>query len=398
MASSGRPGLDWLLSPVPPDRFLADHWEQRPLVVARKRPGYFDAVLSVADVDRLLASGGLRAEELSVVNAESAIARSDYMRSDGTADAVRVAGLLADGATLILQQLHRRHGPLARLCRAMEREFSMPFQTNIYLTPAGGQGFKAHYDTHDVFVLQVVGAKQWEIGQAAVALPLKGQAFTPDGHEFGETQQSFELRAGDVAYLPRGLMHRARSGQALSLHVTLGALAYTWADFMLEAVSAACLADPALRRALPVGFALPDHDPAAAKAVFAALLDRLRAGADGHFAAAHANLVQAFLAARKLHLDGQIGEALDAAQITLDTVLAPRPDLVFRIAAAGETVVLQGHGQELALPQAIEPALRFALETPRFSVSALPDIVEEDGKLVLARRLVRAGFLQRDRT
>jgi ribosomal protein L16 Arg81 hydroxylase len=397
VASPGRPRLDWLIAPVPPQRFFAEHWERQPLVVARDRPTHFDSLLSLADIDALLASGGLRAEEISVVNADSAVARGDYMRSDGTADVVRVAGLLADGATLILQQLHRRHGPLARLCRAMEQEFSMPFQTNIYLTPAGGQGFKAHYDTHDVFVLQIRGAKSWEIGQSAVELPLKGQAFTADGHAFGEVRQAFELRAGDVAYLPRGLMHRARSGPELSLHITLGALAYTWADFLLEAVSAACLDEPAARRALPIGFARPDHDPAAAKAAFAALLDHLRGGADRYFAQAHGNLVQAFLAARKLVLDGHLGEALEAGQIALDSTLAPRPDLAYRIAPAGDNVVLQGHGQELELPQAAEPALRFALAMPRFAVSALPDVLDDEGKLVLARRLVRAGFLQRDR-
>jgi hypothetical protein len=45
------------------------------------------------------------------------------------------------GGTIILNHLYRRHPPLASLCAAPELEFSAPFQTNIYLTPARAQGF-----------------------------------------------------------------------------------------------------------------------------------------------------------------------------------------------------------------------------------------------------------------
>ena len=34
-------------------------------------------------------------------------------------------------------------------------------QINAYITPPENQGFAAHYDTHDVFVLQVSGSKRW---------------------------------------------------------------------------------------------------------------------------------------------------------------------------------------------------------------------------------------------
>ena len=62
----------------------------------------------------------------------------------------------------MLNKLEGSLPSLIDLCRSMEREFSCRFQCNIYVTPGGSaQGLKTHYDTHDVFVLQIEGTKHW---------------------------------------------------------------------------------------------------------------------------------------------------------------------------------------------------------------------------------------------
>ncbi len=65
-------------------------------------------------------------------------------------------------------------------------------------------------------------------------------------HELGAPTLEFELHAGDVAYIPRGIAHEARSTDTVSLHITAGILRYTWADFLFECVAAASLKDPAV--------------------------------------------------------------------------------------------------------------------------------------------------------
>ena len=45
-------------------------------------------------------------------------------------------------------------------------------QANAYLTPAGAAGLAPHHDTHDVFVLQVAGAKHWTVRAPVVDTPL----------------------------------------------------------------------------------------------------------------------------------------------------------------------------------------------------------------------------------
>ena len=69
------------------------------------------------------------------------------------------------------------------------------------------------------------------------------------------------LKAGDCAYVPRGLMHDATtSGSEPSLHITVGLITRTWADLMLEAVSEAALRSPELRRSLPAGLCARGFD------------------------------------------------------------------------------------------------------------------------------------------
>jgi len=51
--------------------------------------------------------------------------------------------------------------------------------------PPSAQGAKPHYDTCDVFVLQVVGSKEWTIYGTPVKLSLPGQEFDAAVHELG---------------------------------------------------------------------------------------------------------------------------------------------------------------------------------------------------------------------
>ena len=45
-----------LIHPVDPATFEREYWEQKPLVVARNDPRYYHDLLSLADVDRILAA------------------------------------------------------------------------------------------------------------------------------------------------------------------------------------------------------------------------------------------------------------------------------------------------------------------------------------------------------
>lgn len=384
--------LDKLVAPHSAEAFFTTRFEADWLLVARDSPDYFAGLLTLDDVDRIIATVEARHGDISLVNADGRIEAADYLDPDHTINAGQVFRLHAAGATVILNHLHRRHGPLADLCAALEATFSAALQTNVYLTPPRARGFKAHFDTHDVFILQIAGTKQWRLYDTPVELPLRGHGDDPLEPPAGPPRAEFELRSGDTLYIPRGLVHEAVSGEAASLHVTLGVLSRTWFDFMLEAVAAQAATDRGLRAALPPGFASPAFDREVVRRMFRDLVARLASGADVD--AVLDRFVGQFVDTRRPRLRGQLAELARIEAIGLDDTLCRRPHLACLIDEGAETVTVSWQGRQIALPAHAGPALRHALESARFRVRDLPGDLDDAGKLVLVRRLVREGLLQ----
>src|SRR5581483_7044920 len=102
-----RGALARCVEPIDDAEFLADYWEQKPLAVPRAEEGRFDDLLSVADVERLVCSGGLRHPAFRLVKEGGQVALRDYTTDlrwrptpfTDTADPDRVAAAFEDGAT-----------------------------------------------------------------------------------------------------------------------------------------------------------------------------------------------------------------------------------------------------------------------------------------------------------
>jgi hypothetical protein len=174
MPETVRFDLAKLLDPVSPATFFGEHWEEKPLRVKRNRPDYYRPLLSLDEIDPLIALAGLPPDAVSVANVDD-VTQGECARADGSIDVVKACQLFSAGATIVLQEAHKWHAPMTALCRGLECEFGAPLQANLYLTPPAGQGFETHYDTHDVLVLQIAGDKEWTIFDSPVRLPLRGQ-------------------------------------------------------------------------------------------------------------------------------------------------------------------------------------------------------------------------------
>jgi hypothetical protein len=296
------------------------------------------------------------------------------------------------GGTIILNHLHRRHPPLAKLCAALELEFSAPFQTNVYLTLPKAQGFHPHFDTHDVLVLQLAGSKRWQLYGTPIVLALKGHGDHARQDNPGPVSEEFDLRAGDTLYLPRGLVHEAISTDETSLHVTVGILSWTWFDFLLEAVERLASSDRQVRAALPPAFARPDCDRGAFGKAFAELAGRLATEVDAD--EIRRGFAERFIDRRPPFLRHQMRALTQIGDIGLDSVVGCRPFLAYLIDEDEESLILRFHRNEIAVPLHAGPAVRHALTTERFRVRDLPGDLDDAGKLVLVRRLIREGLLQ----
>ena len=79
--------------------------------------------------------------------------------------------------------------------------------------------FNAHYDSHDVFILQVAGSKTFNFYGGGTAQPYAHDDFEAARHPCGESQQSLLIEAGDTMSISRGVMHDAVAGASSSLHI-----------------------------------------------------------------------------------------------------------------------------------------------------------------------------------
>lgn len=126
---------------------------------------------------------------------------------------------------------------------------------NAYITGAGGKAFRVHWDTHDVFVLQIVGSKKWTIYKPMIERPLF------DFHqphlfkvEAGKPLASGILQKGELLYIPRGFLHEADGTDELSVHLTFSYYHPTWYDWFKVAIEntlAHFAEDPKMRATCP---------------------------------------------------------------------------------------------------------------------------------------------------
>lgn len=388
--------FDWSIAPLTRKAFFNESFEKKHVVVHRNDPAYYSQLVSVDDIDRVVTTMGLSTPEVNVVQANASITPEDFAYESGFIDAVRVNQLFADGATIILSGLQERLPTLARFCRALENVFSSRIQTNIYLTPAHSQGFPSHYDSHDVLVLQVEGTKEWRIYDHPVELPLLTQGFNREEMPVGEETDRFVLEPGDMCYVPRGLTHDAVATDQTSLHITTGLMTRTWADLVTEAVVAVAHRDPAFRASLPAGHARGDFDMAGMETAFADLLQRLQDQASLPELVDH--IRTEFIRNRVPRVPGQMRQLARLAELTIDSEVGAQPQLIFqmedRTDADGNPMVQVGcQGAEIRLPAHTKSALDVCLTNQRFKVRNLPGDLDEDGKLVLVKRLIREGLM-----
>ena len=190
--------------------------------------------------------------------------------------------LFADGHTVVLQGLHRLWPPLIDFAGELTAELGHPVQINAYVTPSASQGFAAHYDVHDVFVLQIAGHKRWIVHDPVHVDPLRTQPWTD--HRQAVSHRASErptldvvLEPGDTLYLPRGYIHSAEALGDICAHLTVGIHGHT-RHAIVEALAELAADDASLRRSLPLGVDVCDPDDLATEvgATVDALIARLQ--------------------------------------------------------------------------------------------------------------------------
>ena len=153
---------------------------------------------------------------------------------------------------------------------------------------------------------------------------------------------------------------------------------YTWLDAFRDALEG-CAADEDFRRS-PSG-------PADA------LVDRLaaRLGEEDVRRRMRAKLVRT----RRPLLEGQVEQLRALRDLDAETELERRPTVIADLEVQDDRAVLTFEGRTLSLPARVRRELAYVLEADgAFRPSELPGKLDQAGRLVLVRRLVREGLLR----
>lgn len=338
-------------------------------------------LFSLADADDLITSSGIRTPALRVAKDGSVLSEAAYTQSatlagkpvTGLVDPRRLLELFDDGATIVFQGLQRYWPPITELITALERDLGHPCQANAYLTPPGAQGFAVHADTHDVFVLQTEGRKEWEL------------------HGDGEVEK-LVMEPGRCVYLPTGTRHAARTQDSVSLHLTIGINQLTVRQALRRAVNAALAKAP--DEHLPAGLL---DDPAGVTALLTerlgSLADALR---DTDVAALVSDVTDMVTTSRPTRVPGALIDRVALSELSDETPLRRRRTALCELRhGTGRLVVLLGD-RTLEMPAELRPAMEWIRDRDSFTPAELADKLDPTSRIVLCHRLVRDGLLRID--
>ncbi len=253
-----------LLAPVTPERFFAEFHDRQPLHV-RGTPEKFAAVLSWRGLNRLLdMTHAWSSHSLQLYVDGNRIPAEQYcVRATGR-DAnealmqpvvARVQEWVRRGASIVMNDVDSLGPGLAAVSAALEAAGLGKAQGNVYISWQSIKAFPAHYDTHDVWAVQVEGEKTWNVWEGRADWPIAHPVFRAPGQAQHE-QAKRGLRAkvlmkpGDLLYLPRGWYHDALAEAPASVHIAYGVHAPLGMDLMNILVERA-LYEVEFRKPLP---------------------------------------------------------------------------------------------------------------------------------------------------
>ncbi|MCX7672189.1 MAG: cupin domain-containing protein [Thiobacillaceae bacterium] len=185
------------LGGLDPAEFLRTYWHKQPLLIRGAVPD----ILGRLSPHRLMALACRDDVESRLVRSS----RGRWQLEHGPFDLQRLTRLPARGWSLLVSGVDH-HLPYA--ARLLQRFDFVPYarldDVMVSLAPPGG-GVGPHFDSYDVFLIQGLGSRRWEIAaqddlELVEDAPLRIlKRFTP--------QQSWVLEPGDMLYLPPRYAH-----------------------------------------------------------------------------------------------------------------------------------------------------------------------------------------------
>lgn len=255
---NAKPILASLVSPLGVERFLNEYWPERSFVghgPLTRFPAAFRA--DILQDARTLTSQYRGKLTFGNSHAGSRTLNLENARSDI---------LLHMGLSLYLVELPRMVPSLGNVLKQLELELGAPAgcaRVGAFVAAAGG-GVTCHFDSEEVFSIQLAGEKRWRIGKSQIEYPwavqfnpgdplLDEELYTIAAQGFPQpdtgSMEEVEMKPGSVLFLPRGTWHQTEAGDE-SLSLSIMVRTPPAAETMIDALRLRMLQDPRWRRPL----------------------------------------------------------------------------------------------------------------------------------------------------
>ena len=194
-----------LFGGISPNLFMERYWHKKPLLVRKAIPAFSLAMQNSEDLDSPIPASEL-IQLASQDSVESRLIKANPWSFDtGPFTKKSIPALSRPNWTLLLQGMEAHH-PAAAKILSWFRFIPDARLDDLMISIAGiGGGVGPHFDSYDVFLIQMSGRRRWQISQQkdlslSPNLPLKIlQRFKPE--------HDWVLEPGDMLYLPPHIAH-----------------------------------------------------------------------------------------------------------------------------------------------------------------------------------------------
>ena len=241
----------FFFEPVGAERFFDEYWRKQPVHLIGSGTGRVEEFARMFQLSDLAAyvdgpsPSRLLANKLfcNSPHHDIAIARTDSkghrknMDTDIAGDYPITSDFLQShldaGNTFVLICAYRVWRPFYELNMAMEELLQFNTASSVYVTPPSSRGFALHYDAHDLFFMQLQGAKHWKVYAPLMPNAIRATNFHEDAiRPHLQLVKECWLYPGDTLYIPTGYLHENIGTINVSIHYTLSGEAPTLAEFV----------------------------------------------------------------------------------------------------------------------------------------------------------------------
>ncbi|AFW02896.1 cupin [Gluconobacter oxydans] len=144
---------------------------------------------------------------------------------------------IASGNTAYFTGIERISTSCLALKVQLEAALIATVDLSLFVTPSNTVGnLPRHYDNVDGLILQISGRKTWKLWGIAATDPLlvEKRSNVSEMATDDNVHATYTLEAGDLLFVPAGMIHETDTTDDHSIHITVGVTPFRWYNVMSD--------------------------------------------------------------------------------------------------------------------------------------------------------------------